>query len=78
MQVIFGRIRALDDCKELIEPDTLWHSVIKSKYGLHEDGWDTRAGVGYILELKNSFLSNLMFFPFHIRLSVGNGEIILF
>ena len=58
-----------------LEPDSLWHKMIKSKYGLHLNGWDVKAASNathispwkFVSQVYSSFLPLLGF-------NVGDGS----
>lgn len=37
-----------------LESDSIWQNVFRSKYGLHQNGWDVLAGRSAILFLSTS------------------------
>ena len=57
-----------------LETDALWYAVIKSKYGLHANQWDS--GINHMVTYRNpwKFVSSL-YGEFHslVAFKVGNG-----
>ena len=62
-----------------LNQDSFWCSIIKSKYGLHKNGWDSNVVVkgSYRNPWKAISYDIVNFLPF-IQLKVGNGVKIRF
>ena len=62
-----------------MEQDTLWHKVIRSKYGINQNGWDTREATRVTYRSPWKFISSCYddFFKY-VQFEVGNGVIIRF
>lgn len=62
-----------------LERDSLWHSVIKSRYGMQGNGWDSQIGIRASARCPRKFISQgLPRFLSHCSFVVGNGERIHF
>lgn len=62
-----------------MEPDSIWHKVIKSKYGTNRNRWDALAGANASSFCPWKTISQVssLFIPL-VKLKVGNGDKILF
>lgn len=61
------------------ERESLWHSIIQSKYGCHSNGWDVNPNPNRFMSLV--WRNIITLFPLiasHLRFSVGNGNVIHF
>lgn len=66
-----------------LDIDALWHCVIRSKYGLHRNGWDTWISSSSTHVCRSKFISQISFcFYFYfslfflsplVKYKVGNG-----
>lgn len=62
-----------------IERDSLWHAVIRSKYGYHENGWNAKPVLsGSTRSPWKDISSGLPNFSRCFQLKIGNGERVRF
>lgn len=62
-----------------LESDSLWGKVIKSKYGLRDNGWDTLSSSRVTFRSPWKFIASCLgVFEEHVYFKVGVGDRIRF